>query len=103
MIPFRDNFRSKTMPFVTVSLIVVNSLIFLYELSLGSDLQAFLFRFGVVPNDVFPWPASGQSFASITIPYVTSIGSSGTTWKTAWPGFLVDSKVDLRGIEPLTS
>jgi hypothetical protein len=73
MIPFRDNIRSETVPFVTVSLIVINSLIFLYELSLGPELQNFIFSYGVIPNNVFQWPASGQSFASITIPYLTSM------------------------------
>ena len=73
MIPFRDNIRSRTTPFVTVSLIVINSFIFLYEVSLGPELQAFIFRYGVIPNNLVEWPASGQSLASVTFPYLTSM------------------------------
>ena len=73
MIPFRDNIRSRTTPFVTVSLIVVNSLIFVYELSLGENLQALFFRYGVVPTNLFQWPSSGQSLTWIALPYFTSM------------------------------
>ena len=73
MIPFRDNVRCRTTPVVTVSLIIVNSLVFFYELSLGSETQAFLSRYGVTPSNLVQWPASGQSFASVGIPYLTSM------------------------------
>ena len=73
MIPFRDNIRSQTRPVVTVSLIIVNSLVFLYELSLGQNLMPFMYEYGVVPINVFQWPASGQSLVSIVIPYFSSM------------------------------
>jgi membrane associated rhomboid family serine protease len=73
MIPFRDNIRSRTVPVVTVSLIVANSAVFLYELSLGFELEAFLFRYGVVPTNVFQWPGSGQPLAIVLVPYFTSM------------------------------
>ncbi len=73
MIPFRDNIQSRTRPLVTVSLIIFNSLVFLYELSLGQDLMPFMYEYGVVPINVIQWPASGQSLVSIVIPFFTSM------------------------------
>jgi hypothetical protein len=65
MIPFRDNIPSLTTPFVTVSLIVVNSLAFVYELSLGPGLERFLYEYGVVPSNVADWPQSGQALRAV--------------------------------------
>lgn len=52
MIPLRDNIQSSTVPFVTYALIGANVLVFLFELSLGSNLQQFIHIFGVVPARV---------------------------------------------------
>jgi membrane associated rhomboid family serine protease len=50
MIPLRDIIPSRTTPYVTVTLIVLNVLAYLYELSLGDRaLQAFLATYGMVP------------------------------------------------------
>lgn len=52
MIPLRDRNPSGTFPFVTVGIILINVLIFFIELSLGSQLDSFLFQFGIVPVKV---------------------------------------------------
>jgi rhomboid family protein len=39
----------RSMPWVTWGLIVVNVVVFLYQVSLGQDAQAFMFAYGVVP------------------------------------------------------
>lgn len=50
MIPLRDVIPSRTVPFVTVTLIVLNALAFLYELVLPApDLEVFVRAYGVVP------------------------------------------------------
>ncbi|MDD5544286.1 MAG: rhomboid family intramembrane serine protease [Acidobacteriia bacterium] len=49
MIPFRDNIPSRTFPFITVSLIIINSIVFLHELTLGRQLNAFLFNYALIP------------------------------------------------------
>lgn len=50
MIPLRDNIPSRTAPVLTVGLIIVNVLVFLYETSIpASRLEAFVHRYGVVP------------------------------------------------------
>ena len=50
MIPLRDVIPSRTVPFLTVSIIVLNALAWFYELGLPrEDLPVFLRQFGVVP------------------------------------------------------
>jgi membrane associated rhomboid family serine protease len=73
LIPFRDNIQSHTFPIVTITLIVINSGVFFYELTLGRNLQPFLYEYGVVPINVFHWPGSDQTLSSIAMPYFTSM------------------------------
>lgn len=59
MIPIRDVNRSASFPFLTVSLIFLNSFIWLYEWRLDEiSLQIFLREFGLVPRDIFSNPKS---------------------------------------------
>ena len=50
MFPLRDKIPSKTFPFITVSLIVINLVVFFYELSLGQQLNSFLNTFSIIPS-----------------------------------------------------
>ena len=54
MIPLRDVIPSRSTPYVTISIIVVNVLVFLYQLSLGEYAQEFVFDFGLIPA-AFSW------------------------------------------------
>ena len=55
MFPISDVIPSRTRPVVTISLIALNALAFLYELQLSDrQLQAFAYVYGVVPAD-FEW------------------------------------------------
>ena len=55
MIPLRDVIPSRTTPVVTILVIALNALVFLYELSLGPRAQvAFVQLFGVVPAALEP-------------------------------------------------
>ncbi len=74
MFPIRDHNRSGTYPFVTVALIAVNSLAFLYELSLGPALEPFLFRYGLVPvlvSNFYRIPEIG--FLDVSMTFFTSM------------------------------
>jgi membrane associated rhomboid family serine protease len=52
MIPLRDVIPSRSTPFITLTIIVLNSVAWLYELMLsGDELPAFLQLYGVVPAD----------------------------------------------------
>ena len=54
MIPLRDVIPSRTTPFITVTLIALNALVFAYELSLGDTVDAFIHVFALVPAE-FSW------------------------------------------------
>ena len=49
MIPLRDTTPSHSFPAITVLLIAINVLAFLYELSLGRALDVFIMQYGAVP------------------------------------------------------
>src|SRR5438045_5116546 len=52
MIPLRDIIPSRTVPYITVTIIVLNALAWLFELSLPREvLPVFLQVYGVVPAD----------------------------------------------------
>ena len=56
MIPLRDVIPTRTFPAVTIAIIVLNSVAFLYEQSLGdAAMQGLLPVFAVVPSH-FMWP-----------------------------------------------
>ncbi|HEU0123521.1 MAG TPA: rhomboid family intramembrane serine protease [Bryobacteraceae bacterium] len=55
MIPLRDTQPSYTFPFVTIAIIVLNVVAFLYEFSLDPyELNDFIARYGVIPTR-FQW------------------------------------------------
>src|SRR5437763_9612365 len=56
MIPLRDVIPSRTTPYITVTIIVLNALAWLFELSLPHEaLNQFLTAYGVVPA-YLAWP-----------------------------------------------
>ena len=55
MIPLRDVIPSRTTPYVTVTLIVLNGLVFAYQFLLGAGVKEFIDLFGLVPA-TFSWP-----------------------------------------------
>ena len=55
MIPLRDVIPSRTTPYITVTIIVLNALAWLFELSLPREvLPLFLQVYGVVPAELHP-------------------------------------------------
>jgi membrane associated rhomboid family serine protease len=52
MLPLSDSPRTRRTPWINLTLIVINVVVFLYELTLGSDLEAFARHWGVVPVQV---------------------------------------------------
>ena len=52
MIPLRDINPTRRVPVVNVTIIVVNVVAFLYEVSLGPQLDAFFAAYAVIPQDV---------------------------------------------------
>jgi membrane associated rhomboid family serine protease len=53
MIPLRDVIKSRTIPYITISIIVLNAAAWLFEVALPRDvLPVFLQQYGVVPADL---------------------------------------------------
>ena len=50
--PLKDYNPTRTLPVVTVALIVINALVFAYELTLGPDLNGFIAAFGATPYEI---------------------------------------------------
>ncbi len=51
MLPLSDEASRRTFPFVTVAIILLNVLVFIYELSLGDGVQQLVESAGVVPAE----------------------------------------------------
>jgi membrane associated rhomboid family serine protease len=51
-LPLKDANPTERFPFVTIALIVANVVVFLYELSLGSNLRPFFVTYGAVPYEL---------------------------------------------------
>ena len=59
-LPLQTDYRDRTFPWVTVALIVINTLVFLYEVLLGDRLDAFIQTYATVPCEALatcPLPA----------------------------------------------
>jgi membrane associated rhomboid family serine protease len=68
MIPIRDENPTTITPIVTVSLIVINTAVFVYQMSLGAAGNAFVAAFGAVPSALF----GGESMSAVP-PSVTLV------------------------------
>jgi membrane associated rhomboid family serine protease len=56
MIPLRDVIPSRTTPYVTFTLIAVNTLVFFYQFSIGNAVEEFILYFALIPA-AFSWVA----------------------------------------------
>lgn len=73
MIPIRDTNPSQSFPVVTIMLIIVNAFIFMFERSLGRDLEIFLHHFALIPQKYFSLTAQGGfNYMERCYPFITS-------------------------------
>ncbi len=74
MIPLRDNISSSSVPFVNYALIGANVLVFLLEISMGGNLDAAIYVFGMVPERVIGIATQAPELVYwAIIPFFTSI------------------------------
>jgi len=74
MIPLRDAIPAQSFPAATVLLIALNVLTFVYELSLGSELDMFITQYGAVPlRFMWAWQREDVSTVKRFLPLVTSM------------------------------
>ncbi|GAI00996.1 unnamed protein product, partial [marine sediment metagenome] len=70
MFPIWDDVPTKKFPLITVALIVLNTIVYLYQVSLGERFTEFIYSMGLLPfeithhTDIFP---SGPSPIYLTI------------------------------------
>ncbi|MDL1956980.1 MAG: rhomboid family intramembrane serine protease [Candidatus Desulfofervidus auxilii] len=72
MFPLKDTIPSRTFPWVTISLIIFNVLVFFYQISLGPYVEKFVFIYGVVPKRYFLYSSLNYFFDKY-IPLFTSM------------------------------
>ncbi len=63
MFPIRDDIPSRTTPYVTISIIAINIVVFLFELGLGSHLPRFFNDYSVIPA-IYTHPVYWSHFGS---------------------------------------
>ncbi len=73
MIPLRDTVRSSTVPVVTYTIIAMCSAVFLYELWLGDQADAFVHRFALIPSAVSHTVLHGKFSLAVSATMVTSL------------------------------
>jgi len=74
MIPLRDSARSRTFPYVTVVIILINFLVFFFELSLERfQVNQFYYVFGVVPAETLNAIFTGAPLEPVIIPFFTAM------------------------------
>lgn len=79
MIPLRDSVRSNSFPLVTVAIIGVNILAFLFEVSLEKfQLNQYLFTFGLIPAEVMNSFFTGEPIEFMLLSFITSMFLHGS-------------------------
>ncbi|MDH3974396.1 MAG: rhomboid family intramembrane serine protease [Deltaproteobacteria bacterium] len=52
MIPVKDDNPTRSFPFFTISIIALNILIFIYQISLGRDTDKFILQMALIPYEI---------------------------------------------------
>ncbi|MFP3866539.1 MAG: rhomboid family intramembrane serine protease [Desulfobacteraceae bacterium] len=74
MIPLHDNIPSQRTPYVNYSIIAVNALFFLLELSAGPHLQELIYTLGFIPARFLAlWQNFPDDLLSIHLPLLTTM------------------------------
>jgi len=74
MIPLHDDNPTKTFPLLTIMIIVICVLVFLWQLSLGKNMHAATLSLGMIPAVLFNFTHLPQ--ALVTVPPIASVFTS---------------------------
>ena len=81
MIPLRDSVRSGRTPYVNISLILINILVFFQQLAIEPyQLNQIYYSYGVIPAEVLNVFFTGSPLLPVMIPFITSIFIHGGWW-----------------------
>ena len=50
MIPYKDDNPTTTFPFITIGIIVLNIVVFLYQITSPSDTEKIVYAYGAIPH-----------------------------------------------------
>jgi membrane associated rhomboid family serine protease len=67
MIPFKDENPTRTFPFFTITIIVLNVLVFFVEIFHSSDMKALVYKYGAIPRNLLSMNDNRQVPAVLTI------------------------------------
>lgn len=76
MIPIKDTTKSFSTPYINYTLLLINIIIFIYELSLGDRLMPFFNTYGLIPNKLISLESYG--FFERFTPFLTSMFLHGS-------------------------
>ncbi|NIP31174.1 MAG: rhomboid family intramembrane serine protease [Candidatus Dadabacteria bacterium] len=71
MIPLKDTTKPLTFPYINYMLLSINIIVFLYELSLGNELNNFFYEYGLIPKKLISFSSYG--FFERFVPFGTSL------------------------------
>ncbi|MCL5985269.1 MAG: rhomboid family intramembrane serine protease [Actinobacteria bacterium] len=81
MFPLRDNIPSRTFPFVNVSIIGLNFLVYFYQLTLGQErVYDFVFRYALIPAKVTEGLMTGANQVFTLLGFFTSMFIHLSLW-----------------------
>jgi hypothetical protein len=81
MIPLRDTIQSRNYPVVNNTIIAINVLFYLIEISKGQGLNQFIFNYGLVPSRYsVPEVGALYSFGRQAIPFLSFMFLHGGFW-----------------------
>jgi len=81
MIPIKDINPHRSFPIVNLSIIIICSLVWLYEVSLSDEeLQAFIYQYGLVPAYLFERPQSLLTHMFLHGSWLHIIGNMWFLW-----------------------
>lgn len=67
MIPFKDDNPTQTFPFITIGLIAINCLIFIWELASSFDITRAAYSYGAIPRNLVSLETSQPIHPAISI------------------------------------
>ncbi|MBU0483192.1 MAG: hypothetical protein KKB30_01590 [Proteobacteria bacterium] len=88
MFPLKDNIPARNLPVVTLWLIIINTLCFIYESKLGAKIDFFLNDYGFIPARYLAQQAENFLDLSRFVPVITFIFlHGGVAWWAHIGGF----------------
>jgi membrane associated rhomboid family serine protease len=73
MIPLKDNIKANDFPIVNIGLIVLNTVIFMYQMSYGPKAEALVYAFGFIPARFIAQQAEGWLHLQGFLPVFSSM------------------------------